>query len=165
MKKRELLFKNETNIKIKENLCSSEIYKNARNIMCYYSVGNEIPTIEYFEDKNKNWFLPKIDGENLLICPLTDELIENKYKIKEPNTNPISADLIDMIIIPALCADKNGYRIGYGKGYYDRFLKKIPSSVVKVVLVYSELLVNSVHPDYFDEKCDYIITENEIYKI
>ena len=150
---------------IKNKLFSSGIYKNAKNIMCYYSIGSEVNTLEYFNDKSKNWYFPKIQNDDLLVCPYCSEFIENKYKIKEPNSNPVEESVIDMVIIPALAADKNGYRIGYGKGYYDRFLKKLPKSVCKVVLVYSELLVDDVHPDDFDEKCDYILTEKNMLKI
>ena len=70
-----------------------------------------------------------------------------------------------MIIIPALAADKNGYRIGYGKGYYDRFLKTLKHNPVKVVLTYSDLLFDNIFPDEFDEKCNIIITDKEIYRI
>ena len=150
---------------IKTKLFSSEVYKNAKNIMCYYSFGSEVSTLEYFSDNSKNWYLPKISDNDLLVCPYCSDFVENKYKINEPNSKPVDETVIDMVIIPALVADKNGYRIGYGKGYYDRFLKKLSECVCKVVLVYSELLINDVHPDAFDEKCDYIVTEKNMLKI
>ena len=144
-----------------------DAYKNAKNILCYYSFGTEISTLDFFADKTKNWYLPKIDGDELLVCPYNvDRLCENKFKILEPKTLPIQdLSIIDLIIIPALCADYNGYRIGYGKGYYDRFLKKLTRSCKKVILVYSELFFDTVYPDFFDEKADYVVTELNINEI
>lgn len=150
---------------IKEKLFSSQIYKNAKNIMCYYSFGSEVSTLEYFNDNSKNWYLPKIIDNDLLVCPYCSDFVENKYKICEPNSNPVNETVIDMVIIPALAVDKNGYRIGYGKGYYDRFIKKLHNNVCKVVLIPSELLIDNIYPDSFDEKCDYIITEKNMLKI
>ena len=97
---------------IKQNLFSSQIYKNAKNIMCYYSFGSEISTLEYFNDSSKNWYLPKINDNDLLVCPYCSNFVENQYKINEPDSKPVNENVIDMIIIPALAVDKNGYRIG-----------------------------------------------------
>lgn len=149
---------------IKNYLFSSEIYKNAKNIMCYYSVGSEVSTVSYFQDESKNWFMPKVQGEEMFVCSYVLPLIDNCYKIPESMSEPVSPKNLDLIIIPALCVDKNGYRIGYGKGYYDKFLKG-NSRAVRVVVSFDELLVDNVFPDEFDEKVDYVITEKGIYKI
>ncbi len=151
--------------KIKTNLFASDIYKNSQNIMCYYSIGSEIETLDYFSDESKNWFLPRVYGENMLACPYSSTLVKNSYNIPEPTSEPVDTCLLDMIIIPALCVDKNGYRIGYGKGYYDKFIKSLSKPVFKVVLAYSELFIDNIYPDSFDEKCDYVVTENGLFKI
>lgn len=165
--KRKLISCSSFDEQIKHNLLELDVYKSAQNIMSYYSIGSEIFTLDFFYDKTKNWFLPRIDGDELLVCPYNEcELRENKFKILEPQTLPIQdLSIIDLVIIPALCADYKGYRIGYGKGYYDRFLKKLPNSCTKVILVYSGLLFESICPDSFDEKADYIVTEQNITKI
>ena len=77
----------------------------------------------------------------------------------------ISLDIIDLVIIPAVAADKNGYRLGYGKGYYDRLLPLLHPRCIKIVLVYSKLLFDSVYPDEFDVKADIVITDKEILRI
>ncbi len=150
---------------IKNNLFSFNLFSKSKNIMCYYSIASEIDTLDYFSDDSKNWFLPKVDGENMFVCPYCSQLLNNCYNIPEPTSQPVNPSHLDMIIIPALCVDKNGFRIGYGKGYYDRFLKTVPKSVIKVVLAYSELFIDNVFPDSFDEKCDYVVTEDGVFKI
>lgn len=151
-------------------------YKGSQNILSYYSFGSEADTREYFQDKTKNWYLPRIEGEELVICPYSinsssefdkqvNYLCQNKYKIFEPVAPCINdISIIDMILVPALCADINGYRIGYGKGYYDRLLKKF-NKAYKVILIFNELLNNCVYPENFDEKCDFIVTDKQIIKI
>ena len=165
--KRKLISCSALNEKIKQNLFSLDVYKNAKNIMCYYSIGSEVSTLDFFLDKTKNWYLPRIQGNELLVCPYVDnQFRENKFKILEPTTSHIeNLKSIDLVIVPALCADSNGYRIGYGKGFYDRFLKKLPNSCKKVVLVYSELFFDTVYPDFYDEKSDYVVTELNITKV
>lgn len=165
--KRKNLFCHRINSLVQQNLYKSRAYKQAKNIMCYFSAGSEISTVDYFNDTSKNWFLPKIEGENLIVCPYDkNNLFLNKYNIQEPNSRPIEdLSILDLIIIPAVCADKNGFRIGYGKGYYDRFLKKLQSSCFRIILTYEELLYDNVFPEQFDEKADMIITQKGIYKI
>ncbi len=152
--------------KIQKNLFSLEEYKKALNIMTYYSFGDEARTVEFFNDKTKNWFIPKIEKTDLKICPYDEEkLCKNKYNIFESTLKPLEdISLIDMIIIPCLAADKNGYRIGYGKGFYDRFLSKLKHNPVKIALVFSPLLYDSIFPEKYDISCDIIITDKEIYR-
>lgn len=165
--KRNLLNIKELSEKIYNNLIHTEEYKKSKNILCYYSFGNEVCTIEYLKDRTKNWYLPKIYGEELKVCPYDkNKLSLNKYNILEPTTQVIkNLETIDMIIIPALTADKNGYRVGYGKGYYDRFLKTFKHSPCKVVLLFDELLIENVKPEPHDERCDIIVTDKDVYQI
>ena len=147
--------------KIKQNLLKLPEYIKAKNILAYYSFGSEVYTLDYFSDTDKNWFLPKIEGENLLVCKYEKEkLVQNKYKIYEPEGTYIeNPKILDMVIIPAVAADKNGYRLGYGKGFYDRFLKNLNNSVKKVVLVYDDLFVSNIFPENHDVRCSIIVTD------
>lgn len=152
---------------IKKHLISSDIYKKAKNILCYYSIGSEVFTHNFFDDNSKNWFLPRINGDNLDVCEYSSNLVcKNNFKVLEPDTDIIEdLSVIDLIIIPCVCADKNGYRLGYGKGYYDRLLKQFDDKVIKIILTYSELFFDNVYPDNFDEKADIIITDKKLHII
>lgn len=150
---------------IHKKLINLPEYKNAKNICTYYSFRDEVVTENFFDDKTKNWFIPKMMGDELIICPYDEKEIEiNKFNIKEPKTTPINPQILDLIIVPALAADINGYRIGYGKGYYDRLLKNLPNTK-KIIIIFSDLLLENVYPDSFDEKCDIIVTDKDTYYI
>ena len=148
-----------------KNLVSMPEYRKSKNIICYYPLKYEIDTKICFEDVDKNWYLPKVSGNILEICTF-GKLKKGSFGIYEPQTAPIkNYSKINMIIIPACAADKKGYRLGYGKGYYDRFLPGLPKECKKVVLIYSNLLFESVYPDEFDIKSDIIVTDKEILRI
>lgn len=95
-----------------------------------------------------------------LLTDLSD-LKQNKWGVKEPNTvNEIDISLLDMIIVPMSAADKSGNRLGYGKGFYDRFLSQ--STAFKAGLVFSEFLFEEIPTEPFDEKLDAIITDRDV---
>jgi len=91
---------------------------------------------------------------------------ENKWKILEPSSVgslQTSVVNIDLVLIPLLCFDKKGYRVGYGKGYYDRFLAECRPDVLKIGLSIFEPIdeINDVTES--DIKMDYCITPNKIW--
>lgn len=92
--------------------------------------------INFFWNLGKNLFVPKVLGDDLLCYRLTPETIIKKSKglnIPEPVGIPIEVPTrFDVVIIPLLYCDDKGNRIGYGKGFYDRFLKHINKDVLKI---------------------------------
>ncbi len=153
--------------KILKKLFSLEEYKKSQNILCYYPLKYEINVLPCFEDTSKNWFLPRVNGENLEICPYCKEKLKiGHFKIYEPLTENLKTnEIIEMVIIPCVAADRKGYRLGYGKGYYDRFLSSISKNTKKILLVYSDLLFQSVFPESHDVNADIIITDKEILRV
>jgi 5-formyltetrahydrofolate cyclo-ligase len=91
---------------------------------------------------------------------------ENKWKILEPSSVgslQTSVVNIDLVLIPLLCFDKKGYRVGYGKGYYDRFLAECRPDVLKIGLSIFEPIDEINDVTEFDIKMDYCITPNKIW--
>lgn len=167
LKKRKNLSTDLLSKKIIANLITLEEYKKAKNILCYYPLKYEVQTQECLNDNSKNWFLPRVNNLDLEVCRYSKaELKIGTYGILEP-TGPKINTLkdIDMVIIPAIGADINGYRIGYGKGYYDRFLSSFDYPVLKVIVIYSELIYPNVFPNEYDKKSDIIVTDKEILRI
>lgn len=146
-----------------EKLTQTPQYKSAKNIMIFYPLPDEMDLTPLLQDKAKNFYLPKILGQELLCCPFKegDVLCESCFKTKEPLTEPDGV-LPDLVIVPALAVDKNNYRLGYGGGFYDRFLgvnKMAGKSVIKtIVCIPKELLVETVYPDEYDIPVDLVIT-------
>ena len=146
-----------------DKLKNSTFYKEAKNILIYSSFSSEISTKLILQDKEKCFYLPKVNGKELDICPFSEKNSLNKFGIEEPDTEPIrDLSIIELAIIPALCADKNGYRLGYGKGYYDRLLPKLNTNCKKVIIIPSELFFDEIPHDNFDIRCNVIITQRNI---
>ena len=142
-----------------KKITETEVYKNSKNIMLYYPLQDEIDLLALTADKTKTFYLPRIEGENLVCCTYKngDELCLSCFKTLEPTCDATEKSFIDLAIIPALAVDKNNYRLGYGGGFYDRFLKDFCGKTI--VCIPKELLVDTVFPEEFDIPVDYIISQ------
>ena len=133
-------------------LMDTEEYLQAKNIMIFYPKEDEVNLLALLEDKTKNFYLPKIQGKELLCCPYSkgDVLCESCFKTQEPLTNSVEKELLDLVIVPALAVDKENYRLGYGGGFYDRFLTNINCKTITCIpKIYC---LETVFPDKFDIK-------------
>jgi 5-formyltetrahydrofolate cyclo-ligase len=139
--------------KIRENT----LYISAKNVLIYYPLRYELNLLALLDDE-KNFYLPRVCGENLQICPFKkgDKLVTSSFNICEPCSNSINPRNLDLVVVPALMADKSGFRLGYGGGFYDRFLVK--NNTVKTILpIAKELIVEELPHEEFDIKIDEII--------
>lgn len=93
------------------------------------------------------------------------ELIANQWQIHEPTHNEfIETEKIDAVLVPLLCFDKQGFRVGYGKGFYDRFLKKCRADCLKIGLSFFPPVENIEDAWEFDVRLDYCVTPETTYK-
>lgn len=139
--------------KIRENT----LYIPAKNVLIYYPLRYELNLLALLDDE-KNFYLPRVCGENLQICPFKkgDKLVASSFNICEPCSNSINPRNLDLVVVPALMADKSGFRLGYGGGFYDRFL--VENNAVKTILpIAKELIVEELPHEGFDIKIDEII--------
>lgn len=145
---------------IVEQIRSAEIYKLSQHIMIFYPTKREINLLPLLQDM-KQFYLPKINGEDLDVCPYKegDGLITSVFKTQEPLTEPINPEILDMIFVPTLLVDKKFHRLGYGKGFYDRFLLKNARQAIKIVPIPSCLVVDELPADEFDAQFDMILDE------
>lgn len=91
------------------------------------------------------------------------DLKENAYHIPEPQTTTVFEGKIDMVLVPLLAFDEKGYRVGYGKGFYDRFLSEIETKKVGVSLFEAQSdEISNVHED--DIRLDFCITPKQVYE-
>lgn len=160
--------------KITETLCKLPVYKNAQTVMVYLSFNNEVdsmPLIEQCFKQGKRVVIPycKKEGFELVPTELRDietELQKSKMgylETKKEFLRPVPLDEIDLIVIPAIAYDGSCHRLGYGAGYYDRFLEKVNFSIDTIGVVY-DFQVMDVLPalEPTDIPVDYVITEKRI---
>lgn len=142
---------------IVKKIRSLEIYRTAKNVMIFYPLQFEINLLPLLED-SKNFYLPKVDGENLLVCPfkIGERLVKSEFNVSEPLSVPVSSDIPEVVFVPALAVDKNNFRLGYGGGFYDRFLES--SKAYSIVPVSEKLIVEKLPVDEFDIPVDCVIT-------
>ena len=160
---RDILSKN-----IHQNLKHISSYINSQNIACYFPIGSEVDTYAIMLDilrQNKCLLLPRIVNDNLMFynVPSLEKLEKGNFGIMEPKDSCKKADKIDCVLIPTIGVSKLGIRLGYGKGYYDKFLSS--TDAVKISLTYSKQIVKSIPSDSHDIKMNWIITEDEYIEI
>ncbi|OLS03052.1 5-formyltetrahydrofolate cyclo-ligase [Tissierella creatinophila] len=157
--------------KITNKLLASSHYMNAKTIMCFISFSDEVDTHDFIKSAIQ-------DGKKIVVpvtFPKTHELKPSRvkdfnelepgyYNILTPKKEFerfIDPKDIDLVITPGVAFRKDGYRVGYGGGYYDRFLSKIPNTIT-IAICFSIQLVDELPTDSFDIPVDYIYTEKNI---
>ncbi len=155
-----------------KRLYSTRHYDNARMVLAYMDYGNEVMTGEFIKRcmrDGKRVALPKVESGNTLSIYEIKEIERDTQMgfrgILEPDgnvLNRLAPAKIDLAVIPGVAFDFNMYRIGYGAGYYDRFLPGLKPDCIKVGLAYVFQLVDKIPSGEFDVPMDIIVTENGI---
>tara|TARA_B100000902_G_scaffold341401_1_gene344794 strand:- start:194 stop:736 length:543 start_codon:yes stop_codon:yes gene_type:complete len=141
--------------------------KNIKNkiIGAYYPYNYEIDTLEILKKLEKNNYLislPKINKNNKMNFyhwSFKDPLSINVYGIPEPTSkNKVNPEIL---LIPLVAYDKELNRLGYGGGFYDRYLSSVQHNrkIIKIGLGYSFQKINKLPTNKYDKKLDYIMTE------
>lgn len=150
-----------------KKLIGSKEYKAASVIFTFVSYKNEVDThkfIEYALGEGKIIGVPRVISkeEGMEVCKIEDfnDLEKGYYGILEPKNHcdKISHKDIDLVIMPGVAFDKERGRIGYGGGFYDRFLKTMDENIPKIALGYDFQIYDVVPIEEFDVKPDKIIT-------
>lgn len=145
-----------------------DVFKKAGNILFYLSIHGEVDLINLFEQFNqtKKFILPRVQEKKLqlFIVKNLQETETGNFKILEPKTHlpKMTPGKIDLALIPGIVFSKNGHRIGYGKGYYDRLLKT--TNCVKIGIAYDFQIVENIEGQEHDIPMDIVITEKEVIK-
>jgi len=149
----------------------SEMYQKARVSMLYIPLGNETDTA-YITEKaiadGKRVCFPVTDKESgeITACFADRKTVFEKgaFSVSEPQNSKLAdPEKIDAVVVPGIAFDRFGTRVGFGKGCYDRFLKK--TDAVRIGYCYENQIVNTIPADKHDVRMDYIISECGIIKI
>ena len=154
--------------KIFKTLEESDIFKNSQKIFIYIGFGSEIQT-EYLIKKyinSKEIFVPKIVNGVMKLVKIKNwaDLSVGHFNVLEPIQNDFYVEEIDLVITPSIVFDKNGYRLGYGKGYYDKYFS-VNKYKTSLGLSFEKLLQEEIPTEKHDKNVDLIITEERIIVI
>ncbi len=136
-----------------------EKFKEIDTRIIFQRIRREFPTVETLA--------PRVDFargeiESLKLAPET-ELARNAWQIDEPaRGETVAAEKIDLILVPLLCFDARGFRVGYGRGFYDKFLKNCRDDCLKIGLSYFAPIAEIFDAGDFDVRLDFCVTPTEI---
>ena len=147
---------------------NSSFFKSFDTFLIYVSVNNEVNTFEiinYLLYKGKTVAVPHCFGKNMEFYYLdsTDDLLDGKFGI--PSVDVSKSHKVEnfdksLCIVPAVSFDNNGNRLGYGGGYYDRFLMN--HKITTLGLCYERCISEQIPNDNFDKKINYVLTELQL---
>lgn len=167
MKEKRLLMEKETfslhNDIILNKILLHPRYQSSKMVGIYVSLPDEVSTHDLIKHtlKYKRVCVPKIENKTMNFYEISSfkELKEGHFHVLEPiNKNLISYQDIDLMITPLLAFDENLYRVGYGKGYYDKYFSK-GFHGYKLGIAFSCQKVDKIKIDQYDYQLDEIITE------
>ena len=157
--------------KIAAQLFETAFWQNSTVVMLYLSFQNEVVTDMIYErgwQENKIMLIPICSAQNgiMTMSKLTsfEQLVPNRYGIRElpePLQQIVPPETIDLCLIPGIVFDNYGNRLGFGAGYYDRYLAKISPQVPRIALAHSCQIYDGILPtDQYDLPMHYMLTES-----
>lgn len=157
----------QSSAKIIHRLEQQSEFKKAKTVHCYISMNNrrEVDThelIKKMQTEDKKVVVPVTNFKDRTLSHIHlssyDDLQENKWGVPEPKDGGhVSPEAIDLVIVPMVGADEQCNRIGYGAGFYDRFLQNV--SCPKMGLIFEQNVVDKLPVEEFDVPLDKILTE------
>ena len=154
--------------KIQKKLDKIFAFKNAKKIGVYYPIGSEIFTQDIIQEllsKGKEVFLPKVMGEGMEFRKIVDfsSLEPGNFDIMEPKEECPVDNNLDVILVPTVGISQIGVRLGYGYGFYDRFLAK--NKTVAISLTLEKQIIKNIPKSEHDIIMDWIVTEDKMTKV
>jgi len=157
-----------------EKLCSMKQYASADVVHVYFDYRNEVRTLEFIQRclrEGKRVTAPKVEAGYLLsayeINDIEKDIIKGFKGIPEPDSSRlerIDPCEIDLAVVPGVAFDRLKRRIGYGAGYYDRFLPLLRTDCVKIGVAYEFQVMEALPADKYDIPVDMVITEATVIR-
>ena len=150
-----------------ENFKVFDFKTNIKNALIYLPINNEVDTssiIGYLRRAEVDLFLPAYEKSTWIVSEFVDDaLTSGQFGTLQPaQVNSVDVNYLDLAILPGVAFLKNGFRLGYGKGVYDKLLMNF--SGIKVGLAYDFQVVDTFTPEEHDVQMDYLITESRAVK-
>ena len=155
---------------ISENLFSLPEFQRAENILFFYSIWHEPDTHEMMRralEQKKTVALPRTYPKGVMTArriTSLEELSPSKFGIPEPSESAtvLEPEELDLIVVPAIAFDRDGYRLGHGAGYYDIYLPRTKAFTCGITR--EKMLVPHVPREAHDVRVNCIVTEDNVMK-
>ena len=162
----------EWSAEICSHILGSSFYREAQVVCAYYPLRSEASLLPLLEDAllhGKTIALPRVIGDDMefYVIESTADLAEGSFHVMEPveeKTRPLESPEAALVLTPGVAFDMDGNRIGYGKGYYDRFLSS-HSGLYRMGICYCGCTVNRLEHGRFDIPVNMLVTEKYAKKI
>ena len=157
----------EKSLRIYEKVITHPFFRNAEEIYCYIDFRNEVGTKKIIKEAwslGKKVAVPKVTGSSMeFYCIKSfDELSPGSWGIPEPNPETVACGKNVLVIMPGAVFDANKHRIGYGKGYYDKYLAN-HFDYQTMALAFELQMLENIPADQHDICPQFIVTEERIY--
>ena len=159
-----------TRVRASQSICDAlerwPIFRQSQSILTYMPIKSEVDLTPLLtRHPEKRWLLPRIlpkEEHRMVFHPYdATRLVCHPFGMDEPAADlpAVPPDSIQLALVPGLAFDRHGWRLGYGGGYFDRFLKDF--SGVSVGIVFQALLLDNLPHDSFDVPMQWIVTEGD----
>ena len=157
-------------IKMCESIIASTPYQRATTVLAYASFGSEFDTsflLQRVLADKKNLVMPRVDKETQQLqlhrVHHLDELVAGGWDIREPHADAkiVTPNELDFILVPGVAFDRAGFRIGYGKGFYDKLLASSSPASTRLSAAFDCQIVDAVPNEAHDQRVDIIITPTQ----
>ena len=148
------------------HIVSMSIYQNAGVVSFYMPIKGEVDLLPLWHRHKKNVLFPKVCGKMLAFYPAQDnkDFERGCFGVLEPScTDAYDVREIELIIVPGVAFDHGGYRLGYGKGYYDRLIND-NTGVTTLGVCFDEFYVKRLPVDPWDAKVNLVVTQTGVYR-
>jgi len=151
--------------KIQKKLKKIHAFRNAQKIGAYYPIGSEIFTQDIIQEllsQAKEVFLPKVIGEKMEFRKIESfsSLEQGSFDIMEPKKDCPTDNNLDVILVPTVGISPSGVRLGYGHGFYDKFLAENNTTTISLTL--EKQIIKNIPKSEHDILIDWIVTEDKI---
>lgn len=153
--------------KIHQKVKGVKNFKDAKKIGAYYPIGSEILTQDIIQELlsiGKEVYLPKIIEETMEFRKIEDfsSLEKGNFDIMEPKDECPKDNSLDLILVPTVGISHSGVRLGYGHGFYDKFLAKNKTTTISLIL--EKQVIKNIPKSDHDILIDWIVTEDKIFE-